>query len=228
MDFYDKVTEENALDWYAKLPAHLKKKIDDKRAKFKPGMECLRRELPALYETVERELGKRPLKPADPVDPLDGWTHAQMAQYDALKAWAARYDQLLMLSLIVESAPDIQNERRMLNEVMGLNVTDKSLPPQADGLDATTAATVRWMQMTGETPIEVLTRTMRDDEAKMGDRLSAARILMDFVHRRVPTKVEQKIEDVTAPKIDQKLLKGLSAKELTLLETLLKKMNADE
>jgi hypothetical protein len=80
MNFYDKVTEQNAVEWYKELPAHLKKIIDDKKSKFKNGRECLSREIPALYETVTKELGQRPLKPADPVDPLDGWTQSQMEQ----------------------------------------------------------------------------------------------------------------------------------------------------
>lgn len=72
MNFYDTVTEHNAILWYSELPAHIKKQLDEKKSKFKNGRECTRNEVPALYETVEKELGRRPLKPAEPVDPLDG------------------------------------------------------------------------------------------------------------------------------------------------------------
>lgn len=227
MNFYDPVVEHNAILWYSLLPTHLKKTIDDKKAKFKNGRECTRSEVPALYETVVKEFGNRPLKPAEPADPLDGWTQAQIEQYEVLKKWSARYDELLLCSLCVEMAPMIQRERRALNEAMGLNVDAKDLPPQADGLDPTQAATVRWLQMSGEMPLEFLARTFRSDDAKMGDRLAAARTLMDYAHRKVPVK--QEIEQKSlVPKLDPFMLKGLTAKELDALEKILAKVVSDE
>lgn len=224
MNFYDPVNENNALEWYAELPAHIKKPLDEKRSKFKSGRECSRRELPALYETVEKELGSRPLRPADPADSLDGHTQKQIEQFERHKKWGARYDELLLISLIMESALAIQTERKLLNEAMGLNVNAGDLPNQADGLDPTTSATVRWLQASGEMPLEFLARTYRDDEARTGDRITAARTLMDYVHRKVPQKTETEVKDITEPKLDRTLLKKLNEKELNTLEELLLKL----
>lgn len=224
MNFYDKVTEENALEWYKELPAHLKKSIDEKRAKFKSGQECQRRENETLFDTVTKELGKRPLRPAEPADPLDGWTHSQMAQFDALKAWGARYDELLLIGILVISAEEIQRDRQLLSKALGLDNAGK-IPDQSDGLDAVQAATVEWIQSTGETPLEFLAGTYRNDELKIGDRLTAARALLDFVHRRVPVKSEVKTEEVGVPKLDPSMLRKLSPKELDVLEKLLGKLS---
>jgi BarA-like signal transduction histidine kinase len=73
-------------------------------------------------------------------------------------------------------------------------------------------------------PLEFLARTYRDEEAKMSDRLTAARTLMDYVHRKLPSKAEIETKDITEPKLSKEVLKGLSAKELDMLETLMSKM----
>jgi len=223
MNFYDKITAENALEWYAELPAHLKKSIDNEKAKFKDGRECSSKEQFEVFDQVRKELGTRPAKPPEPTHPLDGYTHEQIAQFDKHKAWGKRYDELLLIKLILDNAEKIQLERKMLNAAMGINVNSGDLPSQAEGLDDTQAATVRWLQQSGEMPIEFLARTYRSEEAKMSDRLAAARVLMDYVHRKIPLvqKVEQ---ELSVPKFDTKVLKGLTEKELNTLETLLKKM----
>jgi len=87
--------------------------------------------------------------------------------------------------------PTLQKERKMLNAALNLN----DLPDQADGLDTTQAATVRWLQVTGETPLEFLAGTYRDDNNRIGDRIQAARALLDYVHRKVPAQVEVKKMD---------------------------------
>jgi hypothetical protein len=51
---------------------------------------------------------------------------------------------------------------------------------------------VDWVQRTGETPIEYLVKTYRSSSAKTLDRISAARAVLDFVHRKMPTTVETK------------------------------------
>jgi BarA-like signal transduction histidine kinase len=224
MNFYDPVTEKNAAEWYHELPPHLKKQLDEKKSTFRRGEDCQRKELPELYLAVEKELGKRPLRPPEPADPLDGHTMAQIEQINALKRWGARYDELLLASLCVEIAPTVQRERKALNEAMGINVEAGALPLQSDGLDPTLSATIRWLQLSGEMPLEFLARTYRDEEAKMSDRLTAARTLMDYVHRKLPSKAEIETKDITEPKLSKEVLKGLSAKELDMLETLMSKM----
>ncbi len=222
MDFYSEVTAENAKEWYTELPAHLRKVIDQKLAGFKPGRECSRKECADIYEAVEKELGVRPVKPADPTDPLDGWTHEQAARFDALKAWGARYDELLLMRVVLEEAQGMQKERKMLSQALGLD--NHALPDQGDGLDDSQAATVRWIQNQGMTPLEFLVDTYKDEEVKMSDRLAAARSLLDYVHKKVPAKQEVETKNLTEPKLDPKMLRGLNEKELALLESLLKKM----
>ena len=55
-------------------------------------------------------------------------------------------------------------------------------------------AVLGWVQRTGETPIEFLAKTYRSNSAKTGDRISAARALLDYVHRKMPQVVESKDE----------------------------------
>lgn len=112
----------------------------------------------------------------------------------------------------------------MLNKAMGLDVDALDLPSQADGLDDTQAATVRWLQASGEMPLEFLARTYRNEDAKMGDRITAARTLMDYAHRKVPVKQEIDTTTKTTPKVDPNMLRGLSESELETLEKLLSKL----
>tara|TARA_R110000868_G_scaffold114309_8_gene306334 strand:+ start:832 stop:1371 length:540 start_codon:yes stop_codon:yes gene_type:complete len=51
---------------------------------------------------------------------------------------------------------------------------------------------VEWIQRTGETPIEYLTKTYRSSSAKTQDRITAARALMDYVHRKMPHTIDVK------------------------------------
>ena len=114
----------------------------------------------------------------------------------------------------------------MLSQALGLKQGGNGLPSQAEGLDDTQAATIRWLQSSGETPLEYLTSVYRDvdNEVKTSDKIAAARALLDYVHRKVPQK--QEIETTNgAPKIEPSLLRSLSAKELDILENLIKKMD---
>jgi hypothetical protein len=51
---------------------------------------------------------------------------------------------------------------------------------------------IDWIQRTGETPIEYLTKTYRSSSAKTEHRISAARTLMDYVHRKMPHTIDVK------------------------------------
>lgn len=220
-DFYKAVTSENALAWFAMLPPHLTKQIEAQRATYAPGREARAADCPAVFAQVNKELGMRPNRPASPADPLDGHTKAQVEQWEAHKAWGARYDELLLIHLIVHAAPAMQRERKMMADVMGLDTS--GLPTQAEGLDPTTAATVRWIQSTGETPIEYLAKIFRSDDPaiRVGDKINAAKTMMDFVHRRVPVKTETESKDISEPKLAPEVLKKLTGKDLENLERLL-------
>jgi len=99
------------------------------------------------------------------------------------------------------------------------------LPNLAVGIgDDVSAATIRWLQSSGATPLEFLAATYRDDNAKVGDRIAAARTLMEYVHKRVPQKQEIETKEITEPRLSRDALKGLSDKDLETLEALLSKL----
>lgn len=88
------------------------------------------------------------------------------------------------------------------------------------------SAAIDWIQATGVTPLEFLTKTYRDTGQLMGHRLSAASKLMEYVHRKMPAQVEvdNKGEVITAKQFDPVAIASLSEKELGVLERLLDKM----
>ena len=51
---------------------------------------------------------------------------------------------------------------------------------------------IDWVQRTGETPIEYLVKTYRSSSSKTMDRISAARAVMDYVHRKMPHTIDVK------------------------------------
>lgn len=224
MNFYAEVNKDNAQEWYNELPIHLRKTIDEKIALTPTGETCTSSNNPGIWKQVKEEVGTRP-KPLPTTDhPGDGYTSAQIAAEEVRVRWVKRYDELLLTQVVLEHAPRIQAERKMLSQALGLNEGGNGFPAQSDGLDDTQAATVRWIQSTGQTPLEFLADTYRNDDVKAGDRINAAKAMLDFVHRKVPVKTEVETKDVTEPKLDAKVLKGLSDKELATLESLLKKM----
>ena len=210
--FYAPVEEWNAWSWYEACPTHLRTKIDEDLAKQPKAEEAKANS--KLYKRVAQRWGQRPvLKHEEDIE-----------RFHWLEEWIFEYETLQMIETVTRLAPDIQAERRMLNQAMGLDFEENMLPSQAEGLDDTQAATVRWLQKSGEMPLEFLARTYRSENARMSDRITAAKTLMEYVHRRVPVKQEVETNDISKPKLAPAALKGLSAKELNTLETLLKKM----
>lgn len=51
---------------------------------------------------------------------------------------------------------------------------------------------VDWVQRTGDTPIEFLAKTYRSSSAKMTDRITAAKSLMDYIYRKMPQTIDVK------------------------------------
>jgi len=228
VDFYATLTKDTALDWYYGLPAHLRAKTDEEVKKQPNPRNATRKDNEALWDAVAHFWGDRPALKWYVEEEKGRVTSIEPASNEALEVyrrWGYEYQQETIRAVVLSYGPSIQRERKMLNEVMGLNVDSDGLPNQADGLDPTTAATVRWLQSTGELPLEFLAKTYRSEDAKMSDRLTAARTMMDFVHRRVPTKTETETKGVTEPKLSANVLKSLDAKELELLEKLLLKLS---
>jgi len=217
--FYDTVSEQNALSWYADIPPHLRKTIEAEISKQPSVLDVKKTDV--LYQLVADTWGDRPELPEAREDGLRG---DEDFLIEVWCEWARMYTEQLTLDVIVKMAPRIQAERKMLSQALGIADGGNGFPAQSDGLDDTQAATVRWIQNTGQTPIELLAEMYRDSEQKPGDRIQAAKAMLDFVHRKVPVKTEIETKDLTEPKLDAKLLKGLSAKDLALLEQLLTKV----
>lgn len=223
--FYEVVSRDNALGWYKSCPEHLRKRIDSALTKYPEPKDSKPGEV--TYDTVKRHWGDRPV-----IRYIDepGFGKEMTSHYIELELfnqWCSEYEKEAIRIETLNIAPIIQKERKMLNEAMGIDVTSGDLPSQAEGLDTVASATVRWLQESGEMPLEFLARTYRSEDTKMSDRLTAARTLMDYVHRKIPQKQDIETKDVSAPKIDMSALKGLSAKELGVLESLLDKLSKD-
>ena len=218
--FYDTVSEQNALAWYAGVPPHLKKSIDTEIAKLPDVLEAKRSD--ALYQLVAKVWGARPELPEDREGGIYG---DEDFQIEVWREWARLYTKELTTYVIVKEAPRIQAERKMLSQALGLSDSGNGFPAQSDGLDDTQAATVRWIQNQGETPLEFLLSTYKDDTARMSDRITAAKTLMEYVHKRVPAKQEIETKLIKEASLPPAILKGLSDKELATLETLLIKLN---
>ncbi len=214
VDFYAEVGECNWEGWYHYCPAHLRKSIDNAVAKLPAAEDAS--PTSNLYLEVEKRWGARP-----------SLRHDEDVEHSAwLEEWIHTYETLQRKQVVLDMAPGIQKERKLLSSALGLSeVEEGNLPNQAEGLDPTQAATIRWVQMQGQTPLEFLVDTYKNQDAKMSDRLAAARSLMDYIHRRVPVKQELEQKTITEPKLDPTILKGLSAKELEVLEKLLQKMS---
>ena len=196
MDFYDVVTAENAMAWYEALPTHLKKNLDAQLA-----------ELPKADVHTERmTLDEQAMKMTDEAlgynlpafvlvnRGVEGNMPDEIARFDLRYKWCKTYNEMATLYVILKEAPKMQRERKMLSQALGLKQGGNGLPSQAEGLDDTQAATIRWLQTSGETPLEYLTSVYRDDnpDVRTSDKIAAARALLDYVHRKVPQQVEVK------------------------------------
>lgn len=195
MDFYDSVTEENAKAWYDALPSHLKKPID---AALDQCTKADARERQKLDESmIEMTSGKLGYELPEFVvvnRTPEGNMPDEIERFDRRLVWCRQYNELLFTNHIVREAPRIQKERKMLAQALGLKQGGNGLPNQAEGLDDTQAATIRWLQTSGETPLEYLTSVYRNDdsEVRTSDKIAAARALLDYVHRKVPAQIEVK------------------------------------
>lgn len=195
MDFYTEVTGDNALDWYDELPKHLRKQVDAELEGYtRANVFEVQKLDPKLSDLTSETIGyKLPAYVAVNHTP-DGNTQEEVERFDRRKAWCKLYNDLLLQTVVVDMAPRMQKERKMLSQALGLTQGGNGLPSQAEGLDDTQAATVRWLQTSGETPLEYLTSVYRaqDDSVRVSDKIAAARALLDYVHRKVPAQVEVK------------------------------------
>jgi hypothetical protein len=223
IDFYASIYSDNAIAWYLCCPAHLRKTIDAEVQKLPSAEEA--KSDSAFYLWVKDRWGDRPVIRYSKDEDTKGELLSHYLELELFNQWCWDYDRYVLSQVCEKMAPGMQKERKLLSSALGLGkASDGSLPSQAEGLDDVQAATVRWLQSQGQTPLEFLVETYKDEDAKMNDRIAAARTLMDYVHRKLPSKQEIETKEITAPKLDAKVLRGLSDKELALLEQLLSKL----
>ena len=218
--FTDNVSEANAIAWCDALPEYLRKGIDKDISSQLTGEDTSPDDWPEVYAFVSEYLGYNCPKRLPP-DPL-GSDMEVIVNNDKRRAWVKCYNHVKLVRTIIKHAKRIQHERGLLSGALGLKDGVGGLPDQGEGLDDAQASTVRWICATGESPLEYLTSIYRSEDKgiKVSDRIAASKALLDFVHKRLPSKVETKVEDA---KINVNAIKGLSAKELDALEALLKK-----
>lgn len=87
------------------------------------------------------------------------------------------------------------------------------LPPVGEDI----RETLSWIQRTGDTPVEFLAKTYRSSSAKTGDRISAARALLDYVHRKMPQTIDVK-DDRKNKEVEDKQAELLKRVEQLLSE----------
>jgi hypothetical protein len=82
----------------------------------------------------------------------------------------------------------------------------------------------RWVVQSGQTPLEFLASVYRTPTFDPRDRINAAKAILEYSHRKVPSKLEVDGKVVNA-KLDIAQLKGLTDDELGTLIQLLEKAN---
>lgn len=108
-----------------------------------------------------------------PEEPAPGATEA----YEQFMQRQAYYTKHLNMMIVARDEHRAQGDRLAIMP-----------PPVGDDI----VEVIDWIQRTGETPIEYLTKTYRSSSAKTEHRISAARTLMDYVHRKMPHTIDVK------------------------------------
>jgi len=71
-----------------------------------------------------------------------------------------------------------------------LELQQKQLLIPAPPVGEDIAAVIDWVQATGPTPVETLTKIYRSTTERTADRIAAAKAVMDLVHRKIPSVSE--------------------------------------
>lgn len=78
---------------------------------------------------------------------------------------------------------------------------------------------------TGPTPLEFLAEVYRSPLHDPKDRINAAKAILEYTHRKLPTKAETNV-NLSGPKLNPAMLQGLTDSELETLIKLLEKADA--
>lgn len=119
--------------------------------------------------------------------------------------------------------PSTEDAKKLIDEEappLPFFTIDASGPSELGAQDVAT-----WTAASGWTPIEFLTHAYRNPWQKMPDRIAAAKAVLEYNHRKLPTNVEVDLQSRNLT-LDANALSALSDKELALLEKLLEKAGA--
>jgi hypothetical protein len=82
-----------------------------------------------------------------------------------------------------------------------------------------------WIKAQGWTPLEFLVHTYRNPWQEPRDRISAAKAVLEYTHRKLPQRLEIDGNVITTKKLNAESLGKLSDSELEVFIKLLEKMN---
>lgn len=116
-----------------------------------------------------------------------------------------------------------RNEVSARRDSLKLEEQKLSLPATPFGDDI--RAAIEWVQTTGETPIEFLTKTYRNSQNPLNFRIVAASKVMDYVHRRLPATVDLKAQPLGVKALNLRGVSALTEAELETLEHILAKLS---
>ncbi len=121
--------------------------------------------------------------------------------------------------------------RKIIDEKKKEPNSEQDIPPfavDASGAsDLGTQDIATWTAASGWTPIEFLTHTYRNGWQRMEHRISAAKAVLEYNHRKLPDQVEIDLKSKSLV-LDSAALSSLSDKELAMLEKILEKAGAKE
>lgn len=119
--------------------------------------------------------------------------------------------------------PEVQDALTFLSYIEGLG--RKSIDPlSAEGLEIQ----AKYVHDLPQHPMDVLRRIMVNPFCSPNERISAAKTVMEYSMRKVPSNVELTGKNGAAIKLDTSSLAKLSIEELSQMETLLAKLNPEE
>ena len=111
----------------------------------------------------------------------------------------------------------------LVDKIAEKYMSDPLGDPSAGPSELTREDVETWVKSRGWTPLEFLVHTYRNGHMRMGDRIAAAKAVLEYTHRKMPTKLEAEVVGAGI-KIDASALGKLSDKELDALEKILSKV----
>lgn len=122
----------------------------------------------------------------------------------------------------------MEKEQKNIDDIVEKFLSSETGWPEPGPSELTQDDVETWVKSRGWTPLEFLTHTYRNGQQRMEHRIAAAKAVLEYVHRKLPAKLEIKTDSaVRGVVLDPATLKTLSDKELAALEVILSKVGGD-